>query len=48
VTRWGLVLLLAFLVLGLRSSLDTSRALKYGVWAAALVILFVSAGNHAL
>jgi hypothetical protein len=48
VTRWGLLLLLAFLVLGLRSSLDTGRALKYGAWAAGLVILFVSVRNHAL
>jgi hypothetical protein len=48
VTRWGLLLLLAFLVLGLRSSVDTSRALKYGVWAAALVIAFISVRNHAL
>jgi hypothetical protein len=48
VTRWGLVLLLTFLALGLRSSLDTRRALKYGVWAVALVIVFVSARNHAL
>jgi hypothetical protein len=48
VTRWGLLLLLTFIVLGLRPSLETSRALKYGVWAVALVLVFVSARNHAL
>jgi hypothetical protein len=48
VTRWGLLLLLTFLVLGLRPSLDTSRALKYGVWAAALVLAVVSVRNHTL
>jgi hypothetical protein len=47
VTRWGLLLLFAFLALGL-SSLETRRAMTYGVWAAALVILFVSVKAHAL
>lgn len=47
-TRWGLLLLLIFLALGLRSSVDTSRALKYGVWAAALVLAFISVRNHSL
>jgi hypothetical protein len=48
VTRWGLLLLLAFLALGLRSSLDTQRALKYGVWTVVVVLFFVSVRNHAL
>jgi hypothetical protein len=48
VTRWGLLLLLIFLALGLRSSLDTQRALKYGVWTAVAVLLFISVRNHAL
>jgi hypothetical protein len=48
VTRWGLVLLLAFVALGLRSSVDTSRALRYGVWVAVGVLLLVTVRNHAL
>jgi hypothetical protein len=48
VTRWGLLLLLAFLALGLRSSVDTSRALRYGVWVIVGVLVFVSLRNHAL
>jgi hypothetical protein len=48
VTRWGLLLLLTFLALGRRSSLTTQRALKYGVWAAVAVLLFISFRNHAL
>jgi hypothetical protein len=48
VTRWGLLLLLAFVVLGLRSSVDTSRALRYGVWLVVGVLVFVSFRNHAL
>jgi len=48
VTRWGLVLLLVFLVLGLRSSVETSRALKYGVWVVIGVLLFVTVRNHQL
>jgi hypothetical protein len=48
VTRWGLLLLLAFLALGLRSSLDTRRALKYGVWTVVVVLLFVSVRSHSL
>jgi hypothetical protein len=48
VTRWGLVLLLAFVALGLRSSVDTSRALRYGVWVVVGVLLVVTVRNHAL
>jgi hypothetical protein len=47
VTRWGLLLLLSFVALGL-SPIETRRALKYCVWLVALVIVFVSARNHAL
>ena len=47
-TRWGLVLLLAFVALGLRSSVDTSRALRYGVWVVVGVLLLVTVRNHAL
>ena len=46
-TRWGLLLLLSFVALGL-SPIETRRALKYCVWAVALVIGFVSVRNHAL
>jgi len=48
VTRWGLLLLFIFVALGLRSSVDTTRALKYGVWAVVLVLAFISVRNHAL
>ena len=47
-TRWGLLLLLIFLALGLRSSLDTQRALRYGVWAVVAVLFIVTVRNHAL
>ena len=46
-TRWGLLLLLIFVALGL-SPVETRRALKYCVWAVGLVIVFVSVRNHAL
>ena len=46
-TRWGLLLLFSFVALGL-SPIETRRALKYCVWAAALVIAVVSVRNHAL
>ena len=46
-TRWGILLLAAFIALGL-SSLDTRRAMKYGVWGVALVLLYVTAKAHAL
>ena len=46
-TRWGLLLLLSFVALGL-SPIETRRALKYCVLLVALVIVFVSARNHAL
>jgi hypothetical protein len=47
VTRWGILLLAAFVALGL-SSLDNRRAMKYGVWIVAVVIVLVSVRNHAL
>ena len=46
-TRWSLLLLIIFIALGL-SPVDTRRAMKYCVWAVALVIVLVSARNHAL
>jgi hypothetical protein len=47
VTRWGLVLLLIFVALGL-SPVDGRRATKYAVWAVAAVLLLVSVRNHSL
>ena len=46
-TRWGLLLLLIFVALGL-SPYDTRRAMKYGVWAAGLVLLLVGVKSHGL
>jgi hypothetical protein len=37
VTRWGLVLLIAFLGLGL-SNLELRQATRYAVWASVLVV----------
>jgi hypothetical protein len=47
-TRWGLLLLIAFLVIGLRSSIDTPRAVRYVVWVAAIVLAFTFVKGHAL
>jgi hypothetical protein len=47
VTRWGLLLLLTFLTLGL-SSLEERRALKYGVWTIVVVLAYVGVKDHAL
>jgi hypothetical protein len=47
VTRWGLVLLLIFLTLGLGSS-EQGRAIRYAITAVVVVLLFVSVRNHSL
>jgi hypothetical protein len=46
-TRWGLILLLAYLVLGL-GRLDPGRAVRYAVWMTVLVLVFVGFKNGAL
>jgi len=48
VTRWGLILLIEFLVLGLRSSVDPNRAVRYVVWIAGVVLLLTFVKGHAL
>ena len=47
-TRWGLLLLIAFLVIGLRPSIDANRAVRYVVWFAAVILLFTFVKGHAL
>jgi len=47
-TRWGIILLVAFLVFGLRPSIDERRAVRYTVWLAAVVLAFVFVKGHAL
>lgn len=46
-TRWGLVLLLVFLVLGL-GSVEQRRAMRYVVTIAVVVLLYVSVRNGSL
>jgi hypothetical protein len=41
VTRWGVVLLLAYLALGL-GPVETRKAVRYAVWLTAIVLVFVS------
>jgi hypothetical protein len=48
VTRWGLVLLIAFLVIGLRPAIETSRAARLAVWWAAGILVYVFVKGHAL
>lgn len=47
-TRWGLILLIAFLVIGLRPSIDANRAVRYVVWTAAVLLAFTFFRGHAL
>jgi hypothetical protein len=47
VTRWGLILLLVYLGLGL-SSLERRRMLGYAVSLTTLVLVYVSFNNGAL
>jgi hypothetical protein len=48
VTRWGLILLIAFLVIGLRPKIDDRRAVRYVFWVAAVVLVFTFAKGRAL
>jgi hypothetical protein len=41
VTRWGIVLLLAYIALGL-GPLETRKAVRYAVWLTAVVLVFVT------
>jgi len=47
VTRWGLLLLLAYLVIGL-SPLEARRATRYAVWTTVVVLLFVAVRTGSL
>lgn len=47
-TRWGLILLIAFLVIGLRPTIETGRAVRYAVWWAAIILTFIFVKGHAL
>lgn len=47
-TRWGLVLLIAFLVIGLRPSIDANRAVRYVIGIAAVVLVYTFFRGHAL
>jgi VIT1/CCC1 family predicted Fe2+/Mn2+ transporter len=47
-TRWGLILLIAFMVIGLRSSIETPRAVRWVVGVAAVVLVFTFVKGHAL
>jgi hypothetical protein len=47
VTRWGILLLIAFVALGL-SPLERRRAMKFAASAAAFVIVLVFVRNHSL
>jgi hypothetical protein len=47
VTRWGLILLLTYLALGL-TRVDARRAVRYAVWLTAVVLVYVGFRNGAL
>ena len=46
-TRWGLILLLAYLAFGL-GRFDQGRAVRYAVWMTVVLLVFVSFKNGAL
>lgn len=46
-TRWGIFLLIAYLVIGLRV-VDGRRATRQAVWLTAIVLAFVFVKGHAL
>jgi hypothetical protein len=48
VTRWGLILLIAFLVIGLRPTIEARRAVRYVVWFAAIILAYTFVKGHAL
>lgn len=47
-TRWGMILLIAFLVIGLRPAIQSSRATRYVVWWSAGMLLYIFVKGHAL
>ncbi len=46
-TRWGLLLLLAYLAIGL-SPFDARRATRYAVWTTVVVLLLVAVRSGSL
>ena len=46
-TRWGVILLVGYLVIGLRV-VDARRGVRYAVWLTAIVIATVMAKNQGL
>jgi hypothetical protein len=48
VTRWGLLLLVAFLVIGLRPSMDARRAVRWVVGLASVILVYTFVRGHAL
>jgi hypothetical protein len=48
VTRWGIILLVAFLVIGLRPAIAQDRAVRYVVWWAVIVLAFIFVKGKAL
>jgi hypothetical protein len=46
-TRWGLILLLAYLVLGL-TGVEARKAVRYAVWMTAVLLVYVGFRNGAL
>jgi hypothetical protein len=48
VTRWGLILLIAFLVIGLRPSIDANKAVRYVIVFATVILVFTFFRGHAL
>ena len=47
-TRWGIVMLIAFLVIGLRPRIDERNAVRAIIWISAIVLLLTFAKAHAL
>jgi uncharacterized membrane protein len=48
VTRWGIILLIAFLVIGLRPAIDSRRAVRLVIGWSAVVLAFIFMKGHAL
>lgn len=46
-TRWGVILLIGYLVIGLRV-VDRGRAVRYAVWLTAVVVGTIMAKNRGL
>ncbi len=47
-TRWGLLMLVAFLVIGLRPSMDAPRAVRWVIGVAVVILAYTFVRGHAL